>query len=77
MYRKGEIAFWKFNMDKLEATNIQWDRLLIWSPIQLLTLIDLLWSPIQQLSLLNLMCYKGGIKIIIWLPWLQMTPGWP
>ena len=40
-------------------------RLLIWSPIQLLTLLDLMWSPIQQLPLLNLMCYEGCIKIMI------------
>ena len=25
MYPKGEIVFWKFNMDKQEVTNIQWD----------------------------------------------------
>ena len=50
-------------------------RLLMWSPIQLLTLLDLMWSPIQQLAMLNLMwspiqqltmlnlmCYKSGYQ---------------
>ena len=48
--------------------------LLIWSPIQLLTLLDLMWSPIQQLSMLNLMCYKGCIKIMIWLTTTPYDP---
>ena len=32
----------------------------MWSPSQLLALLDLMWSPIQQLTMLNLMCYKSG-----------------
>ena len=40
-------------------------HLLIWSPIQLLTLLDLMWSLIQQLSMLNLMQWRNsyGLRV--------------
>ena len=49
----------------------------MWSPIQLLALLDLMWSPIQQLPMLSLMYYKSGIKIKILSLWLRGTSGWP
>ena len=52
--------------------------LLMWSPIQLLALLDLLWSPIQQLAMLDLMCYrpKSGHQNSDLTLWLQVTSGW-
>ena len=57
MYSNGEIAFWKFNMDKLEATNIQWDApvYLVSHPATDLARLNVVSNPATAFARLNVL----------------------
>ena len=57
MYPKGETAVWKFNMDKLETTNIQWDAPvnLVSHPATDLARLNVVSHPVIALAQLNVL----------------------